>query len=318
VKLEFEYKNVYYKITFSGRSVIELRGDDIDLLEFCSRLEGKKMVKGMSASEQKKFNSICVVSDFQTSDAEFKEFIYESFRGKDIFKKHKLFVIENANKFVNDEMVKIIKKHPNHYWVLCGFELPYSLISSDAICELRSDDTGTQFWSVFTPEEPPTYREFWCKYSAKNFHLDMGTHNVVLIKGDNVEDKSLLYDALKTNADFVQSWLTWHDDLDGYTMGGVDPIYADVFVTDSAFYYKRDQFKLDEIFEKYKIFVINDADVVVDDYMKKVITSHPDKNWVLIGNSQPDFIPDDAVCVLKKRGKRYWTEFVSETINKEV
>jgi hypothetical protein len=56
---------------------------------------------------------------------------------------------------------------------------------------------------------------------------------------------------------------------------------------------------------------------VVDDYMKKVITSHPDKNWVLIGNSQPDFIPDDAVCVLKKRGKRYWTEFVSETINKE-
>ena len=51
-----------------------------------------------------------MVTDFQTSDDFFKEYIYHVFRNKKFFKAYDLFVIENAEAFVNTEMAEIIAK----------------------------------------------------------------------------------------------------------------------------------------------------------------------------------------------------------------
>ena len=156
MRLDFKYDGVWYKIHFNGRSVIELRADKLDIMELCCNLECRKEFGSTEDYASEKVKRTCVVSAFQTSDIHMKKFIYQAFRSEEMYESHDLFVIENANAFINDEMIAIIKAHPNHYWLLCGFELPYELVPSDAICEMRSDDSGRFYWNVFTPEEPPT------------------------------------------------------------------------------------------------------------------------------------------------------------------
>ena len=319
MKLEFKYDDVWYKIHFNGRSVIELRGDKLDIMELCCNLECRKEFGSTEDYASEKVKRTCVVSAFQTSDMYMKKFIYQAFRSEELYDSHDLFVVENAKAFINDEMIEIIKAHPNHYWLLCGFELPYSLIPSDAICEMRSDDTGRFFWNVFTPEEPPTYRDFKFHRFDKDFHLNMGNHNVVLIRGAAASGKSMMHEELRALSQYVWSTKVWNQGCDGYLLGSEESMYAEV----CAFGYKDSQMMVDllkvgKLFDEYKTFVIDNADVIVDSEFEEVIKAHPEHNWILIGNRKPNFVPDDAVSVWKNEGHRYWNEFTSENNSTEV
>ena len=145
MNLEFEFEKNLYKIYFNEHSVIELRGDEIDILEFCSRLESKKSIECDGEYESEKMSRICVVSDFQISDELFREFIYHSFKDEEFFKMYDLFVIENEEDFIDEKMVEIIENHPNHYWLLCGYDLPR--ISKDSMCILKNE--GLLYWNEF-------------------------------------------------------------------------------------------------------------------------------------------------------------------------
>ena len=319
MRLEFKYDGVWYKIHFNGRSVIELRADKLDIMELCCNLECRKEFGSTEDYATEKVKRTCVVSAFQTSDMYMKKFIYQAFRSEELYDSHDLFVVENAKAFINDEMIEIIKAHPNHYWLLCGFELPYSLIPSDAICEMRSDDTGRFFWNVFTPEEPPTYRDFKFHRFDKDFHLNMGNHNVVLIRGAAASGKSMMHEELRALSQYVWSTKVWNQGCDGYLLGSEESMYAEV----CAFGYKDshmmvDLLKIGKLFEEYKTFVIDNADIVVDSEFEEVIKAHPEHNWILIGNRKPNFVPDGAVSVWKHEAHRYWNEFASETSSTEV
>ena len=318
MRLEFKYDGIWYKIHFNGRNVIELRGDKLDIMELCCNLECRKEFGSTEDYASEKVGRACVVSAFQTSDIHMKKFIYQAFRNDELYEAHDLFVIENAKEFINDEMIAIIKAHPNHYWLLCGFELPYELVPSDAICEMRSDDSGRFYWNVFTPEEPPTYRDFKFHRFDNDFHLTMGTHNVILIRGAAASGKSMMHEELRALSQYVWSSKIWND-YEGHAFGSCEPMYAEV----CAFGYKDsrttvDLLKIDKLFDQYKTFVIDNADIIVDSEFEEVIKAHPEHNWILIGNRKPNFVPDGAVSVWKHEAHRYWNEFASETSSTEV
>ena len=124
MKFEFEFGNISHKIQFGNCNVMELGGGYEEILEFCSRLEQAKALEFSTKMKSKKLKKVCVVTDFQTSDIYFKEYIYHAFRNKKFFKAYDLFVIENAEEFVNAEMAEIIAKHPKNHWLLCSSTTP--------------------------------------------------------------------------------------------------------------------------------------------------------------------------------------------------
>ena len=119
MKLEFKYDDVWYKIHFNGRSVIELRGDKLDIMELCCNLECRKEFGSTEDYASEKVKRTCVVSAFQTSDMYMKKFIYQAFRSEELYDSHDLFVVENAKAFINDEMIEIIKAHLLMPYVKC-------------------------------------------------------------------------------------------------------------------------------------------------------------------------------------------------------
>lgn len=148
MKLEFEFGNISHKIQFGNCNIMELGGGYEDILEFCSRLEQAKALEFSTKMKSKKLKKVCVATDFQTSDIYFKEYIYHAFRNKKFFKAYDLFVIENAEEFVNAEMAEIIAKHPKNYWILCSSNMP--CIANDFDCVLITE--GRKCWNEFIPE----------------------------------------------------------------------------------------------------------------------------------------------------------------------
>ena len=120
-------------------------------------------------------------------------------------------------------------------------------------------------------------------------------------------------DTLKDLTAHVQAWLEWNGDLKGFLVGNDEPRFAKVCVLGlNDLFFINDFFTIDSIFDKYKVFVIDHADILVNAEIETVIVDHPEHNWVLIGNYRPDFIPEDAVCMWKQEGCRYWNEFITE------
>lgn len=152
MKLEFEFGNISHKIQFGNCNVMELGGGYEDILEFCSRIEQGKALELATKVKSKKLKKVCVVTDFQTSDKLFKEYIYHAFRNKKFFKAYELFVIENAEAFVDTEMAEIIAEHPKNHWLLCSSNMP--CIANEFDSFLLTE--GRNCWNEFISETNST------------------------------------------------------------------------------------------------------------------------------------------------------------------
>lgn len=63
--------------------------------------------------------------------------------------------------------------------------------------------------------------------------------------------------------------------------------------------------------DKYKIYVIDNAEIPVDSDIEQIICKNPHINRVLMGNYKPDFVRDDAVCTWINEGHRFYNEFLT-------
>ena len=319
VELMFNVDGAWFDISFNGRSVVELHAISLDVKKLCDCIEQKKSeisLKRDSALER--LNRTCVVP-YYDNDEDAKNEMRANFKDEKFYKQYDVFVIADAENFVDAEMVDIIKSHPEKYWLLCSYKLLDGLVSPYDICELRCEE-GTHYWNVFTPCVPVTYRDLKFSFLQKDYHIDMGNHNVILIRGDAASGKSMMADALKHVSIFSRAFGNPDAAKDTYMYGSYESMFDWVCVEDLN--NVRD-FRLyvcsehnEGFFEKVKTIVIDHSDLYLTPELERVIQEHPNHNWVLIGNYKPSFIPDDAVCTWKHEGHRYWNEFVSESENR--
>ena len=316
----FNVDNAWYDISFNGRSVVELHAIYPEVKKFCACIEKKKSEISLERNTAlERLNRTCVVPYYE-NDEDAKNEMRGKFKYGSIFKQYDIFVIAAAEEFINDEMVAIIKSHPEKYWLLCSYELPDGLVSLYDICELRCED-DKYYWNVFTPYAPVTYRDLKFSFCDKDYHIDMGNHNVILIRGDAASGKSMMADALKHVSMFSRAFGNPELAKDTYIYGSYESMLDWVCVEDLDNVWDFRLYACSEysegFFERVKTIVIDHSDLYLTPELERVIQEHPNHNWVLIGNYKPSFVPDDAVCTWKNEGHRYWNEFESETEDKE-
>ena len=316
----FNVNNAWYDISFNGRSVVELHAPYPDVEKFWGCIEQKKSeISLVRDSALERLNRTCVVP-YYDNDEDSKNKMRANLKDEKFYKQYDVFVIAAADEFINDEIVGIIKSHPEKYWLLCSYDLPDGLVSPYDICELRCED-DTHFWNVFTPYAPVTYRDLKFSFMERDYHIDMGAYNVILIRGDAATGKSMMVDALKRVSIFSRAFGNPEAAKDTYMYGSYESMFDWVCVEDLDQLWNFRLYVCSEhnegFFEKVKTIVIDHSDLYLTPELERVIQEHPNHNWVLIGNYKPCFVPDDAVCTWKNEGHRYWNEFVSKSEDEE-
>ncbi len=298
MKIKFGDKERRYEISFNGRSVIELRASGKTV---------SKMLETLTHPEKKykDLNRILLINGTLKERDIFKKDI-------SVFEKYDVFIIKNAKRFIDDKISEIIKTHPLSYWLLLG-KTDSDCVSEDAVVKLKG--TNSRFINKFIPCEDLNLKDLKFSASDRDYRISFKEHSAILIRGTSTSGKTVMWDALKSYSIFVSSLLEWNKGKESFLLDSNEKHFGKIAVLGlNDLNWINQFFTIKHVFEKYTTFVIDHADILVNEELEEFIKAHPEKKWVLIGNYKPDFIPDDAVCIWKNQGHKFYNEFMQKQI----